>query len=55
MLKRIIILCKCQTPEIEGILKDKFPAESFDDVADNYISDVISKLMNRLGVSKVGR
>lgn len=41
--------------EIEGILKDKFPAESFDDVADNYISDVISKLMNRLGVSKVGR
>lgn len=34
--------------EIEGILKDKFPAESFDDVADNYISNVISKLMNRL-------
>lgn len=33
--------------EIEYILKDYFPKESFDDIADNYISNVIARLMNR--------
>lgn len=37
---------------IEGILKEKFPEESFEDVSDNYISNVIAKLMNRLGIPK---
>lgn len=33
--------------EIEGILRDLFPKESFGDVADRYMSNVISKLMNQ--------
>lgn len=33
--------------EIEGVLKDYFPEEPFDDIADNYISNVIARLMNR--------
>lgn len=33
--------------EIEGVLKDYFPEDSIEDVADNYMSNVISKLMNQ--------
>ena len=32
---------------IEGILNEKFPAKSFGDVADRYMSNVISKLMSQ--------
>lgn len=33
--------------EIEDVLKEYFPEDSIEDVADNYISNVIAKLMSR--------